>query len=113
MAWLTAVGKCEGFVLYHTFFNLQISVYFWITTVRLYFYFFLKQECDQVHIEDVASDDNGQDLRWYTDECMKRIADVICFLWGLQTQMGLRDGGQHCAGDETWQTVFVCWVVFP
>lgn len=25
---------------------------------------FLKQECDQVHIEDVASDDNGQDLRW-------------------------------------------------
>lgn len=22
------------------------------------------QECDQVHIDDVSSDDNGQDLRW-------------------------------------------------
>lgn len=72
--------------------------------------FFLKQECDQVHIEDVASDDNGQDLRWCTVECMKCTADVIGFLWGLQTQIGLRGGGQHCAGDETWRTVFVCWV---
>ncbi len=24
---------------------------------------FISQECDQVHIDDVASDDNGQDLR--------------------------------------------------
>lgn len=24
---------------------------------------FSLQECDQVHVEDVASDDNGQDLR--------------------------------------------------
>lgn len=23
----------------------------------------ISQECDQVHIDDVASDDNGQDLR--------------------------------------------------
>ena len=22
------------------------------------------QQCDQVHIDDVSSDDNGQDLRW-------------------------------------------------
>lgn len=29
-----------------------------------YFHFlFISQECDQVHIDDVASDDNGQDLR--------------------------------------------------
>ncbi len=27
------------------------------------FLFFFIQECDQVHIDDVASDDNGQDLR--------------------------------------------------
>lgn len=26
--------------------------------------FYLK-ECDQVHVEDVASDDNGQDLRCF------------------------------------------------
>lgn len=32
MAWLVAVGKCEGIVLHRTFFNLQISVCFWITT---------------------------------------------------------------------------------
>lgn len=25
--------------------------------------FFFQQECDQVHIDDVSSDDNGQDLR--------------------------------------------------
>lgn len=25
--------------------------------------FSISQECDQVHIDDVASDDNGQDLR--------------------------------------------------
>lgn len=24
---------------------------------------FFQQECDQVHIDDVSSDDNGQDLR--------------------------------------------------
>ncbi|KAJ7412343.1 Eyes absent 3 [Pitangus sulphuratus] len=35
------------------------------------------EECDQVHIEDVASDDNGQDLRCCTDKCRKCIADVI------------------------------------
>lgn len=27
------------------------------------FMHFLPQECDQVHIDDVSSDDNGQDLR--------------------------------------------------
>ncbi|XP_037234621.1 eyes absent homolog 3 isoform X9 [Falco biarmicus] len=62
------------------------------------------EECDQVHIEDVASDDNGQDLRWCTHGCMKCIAHVICFLWGLQTQMGLRDGGQHCASNYNFST---------
>ncbi|XP_040444301.1 eyes absent homolog 3 isoform X10 [Falco naumanni] len=62
------------------------------------------EECDQVHIEDVASDDNGQDLRWCTHGCMKYIAHVICFLWGLQTQMGLRDGGQHCASNYNFST---------
>ena len=25
--------------------------------------YFTKKECDQVHIDDVSSDDNGQDLR--------------------------------------------------
>lgn len=25
------------------------------------------QECDQVHIDDVSSDDNGQDLRYVID----------------------------------------------
>lgn len=29
----------------------------------IFVFFCLYQECDQVHIEDVASDDNGQDLR--------------------------------------------------
>jgi len=42
-----------------------------------FFFVFLNQECDQVHIEDVASDDNGQDLRWCTGECMECVADVI------------------------------------
>ena len=29
----------------------------------MFFPFYFLQECDQVHIDDVASDDNGQDLR--------------------------------------------------
>lgn len=29
-----------------------------------------------------------------------------------QTVMGLRNGGQHCAGAEIWQMVFIGWVVF-
>lgn len=58
------VGKCEGIVLYRASFNLQSLICFWITTVASAFFFScFKQECDQVHIEDVASDDNGQDLR--------------------------------------------------
>lgn len=31
----------------------------------LAFIFFLSQDCDQVHIDDVSSDDNGQDLSSY------------------------------------------------
>lgn len=29
--------------------------------------FCVLQECDQVHIDDVSSDDNGQDLRYKTE----------------------------------------------
>lgn len=29
-----------------------------------------------MHIEDVASDDNGQDLRWSAAECMSWVAEV-------------------------------------
>lgn len=57
-----------------------------------FFFFFscFKQECDQVHIEDVASDDNGQDLRWRTEECMKRIADAMWIIFaGLQKETKL------------------------
>lgn len=32
MVWLVAVGKCEGIGFDHSFFNLQMSVCFWITT---------------------------------------------------------------------------------
>jgi len=31
--------------------------------------YFVFQECDQVHVEDVASDDNGQDLRCVRQQC--------------------------------------------
>lgn len=31
---------------------------------------------------------------------------------GDQTAMGLRNGGQHCAGAEIWQMVFICWVPY-
>lgn len=68
----------------------NFSMFLDSNSVTFFFFFFLKQECDQVHIEDVASDDNGQDLRWCTDECVKCVANVIWFWWGLQTQKGWR-----------------------
>lgn len=30
----------------------------------LYFFLSASQDCDQIHIDDVSSDDNGQDLRY-------------------------------------------------
>ena len=33
-----------------------------------YFFAFDLMECDQVHIDDVATDDNGQDLRYSTEQ---------------------------------------------
>lgn len=37
VVWLVAVGKCEGIGFDHSFFNLQMSVCFWITTTWLFF----------------------------------------------------------------------------
>lgn len=91
-------------------FNLKISGCFWIPTAWLYFYFLLQQECDQVHIEDVASDDNGQDLRWCSDECVKCIAG---FCWGFQPQWGWSSA--LCRGWNLENVVvffFLSWVVF-
>lgn len=50
---------------FHTCKPLIKSAYF-NSDCLLYFFFssvLLLQECDQVHIDDVSSDDNGQDLR--------------------------------------------------
>jgi len=33
-----------------------------------HFFFNDLEECDQVHIDDVSSDDNGQDLRWFYND---------------------------------------------
>lgn len=58
------VGKCERIVLYHASLNLQFGMFLDYNSGFCFFFFScFKQECDQVHIEDVASDDNGQDLR--------------------------------------------------
>lgn len=46
------------------------------------------------------------------DDCLKCIAGAVWFLWGLETQTRLGEGGQHCARAETWQMVFVCWGCF-
>jgi len=44
------------------------------------------QECDQVHIDDVSSDDNGQDLR--SDNTRS-----LCRAMPTNTQADLRGGG--------------------
>lgn len=43
-----------------SFFN-QFMVYEMV--YEWHFLYMWMQECDQVHVDDVASDDNGQDLR--------------------------------------------------
>lgn len=39
------------------------------------------QECDQVHIDDVSSDDNGQDLRYIFDTKPRRAARCYAIGW--------------------------------
>lgn len=34
--------------------------------LTVYFFPYTSQDCDQIHIDDVSSDDNGQDLRYGT-----------------------------------------------
>lgn len=96
---LLLLANVRGLLYLSVFFSLQILISFWITTAAFDFFFFcLKQECDQVHIEDVASDDNGQDLRWCTEECMKCRTDAVWFiLWGFRR-------GPNCDGVKEWRS---------
>lgn len=40
-----------------------MSLNVFMKTFKNEYQYFVFQECDQVHIDDVSSDDNGQDLR--------------------------------------------------
>lgn len=57
-----------------------------------------------MHIEDVASDDNGQDLRWRSDE------ECSWFLGGLPAPMRMELS--LVQGMKLGKGVFWSWVVF-
>lgn len=45
-------------------FHYILSNFFQSIYLLLYFFLYTSQDCDQIHIDDVSSDDNGQDLRY-------------------------------------------------
>lgn len=87
---------------YHLALKLQMPIISDLFISKTWLYNFVKQikkpvfffkECDQVHVEDVASDDNGQDLRWVicslvTETIQYLITCILAWLHSSTSQLG-------------------------